>query len=166
MLIIFIISQRKNIPSIKKSVEALAELCGRAIDTPYERVYTFSTPQELCCASDEELAKCTLGYRLPYIKDAISRVVSGELNLDTLAQLDNEALMAALQSVKGVGEKVGNCVMLFAYGRTFRVPVDTWIKKIIAEKFNGENQFLQYGENAGVMQQYAFYYILQHKSEV
>lgn len=71
-----------------------------------------------------------------------------------------------LKQIKGVGNKVANCVMLFAYGRTSSVPVDTWIKRIIEDKYMGINPFASYGNNAGIMQQYAFYYAQHHKAEV
>ncbi len=55
--------------------------------------------------------------------------------------------------------------MLFAYSRMSCVPVDTWISRVIKEEYGGENPFPQYGENAGIMQQYVFYYMQQHKTK-
>ena len=74
-------------------------------------------------------------------------------------------LIAALEAVRGVGVKVANCVALFAYGRTACAPVDTWIKKVIQKEYQGQNPFARYGNAAGIMQQYFFYYAQSHKAE-
>ena len=57
-----------------------------------------------------------------------------------------------------VGEKVANCVALFSYGRTACVPVDVWISRAIDDDCCGTSPFDLYGENAGIIQQYIFYY--------
>lgn len=154
MLVSFIISQRKSIPAIKSCIEKLCESFGKKKDG----FYAFPTPKELFEADEAKLSACGLGYRLPYIRDAAEKVYKKELILDELCGLNDDELRETLKTVKGVGDKVANCVMLFAYHRTASVPVDTWVKKIMEEDYNGENPFLKYGEAAGIMQQYAFFY--------
>ena len=158
MLITFIISQRKSIPAISKSVEALAEKYGHPIETDYETIYSFPTPEEMAHASIDDLQKCSLGYRTPYIYDAIQKVVSGQLNLNAIADYSDEELFNELLTVHGVGKKVANCVCLFGYGRMARVPVDVWISRAVEEDCCGEDPFGLFEENAGIIQQYIFYY--------
>lgn len=159
MLISFIISQRKSIPAIKKSVEALCDLYGRKIIAAEsgETISTFPTPKSLSEASDSDLQKCGLGYRIPYVKQAAYRIATGDVNLDLLDSFSDEDLINTLKSFYGVGDKVANCIALFAYNRLDLAPVDTWIKKVINTKYNGVNPFPEYGEYAGVMQQYMFF---------
>ncbi len=154
MLISFIISQRKNIPAIKSCIEKICTNFGKKMDG----FYAFPTPKELFEADEKVLATCGLGYRLEYIRDAAEKVYKKELVLDELCRLSDDELRSALKTVKGVGDKVANCVMLFAYHRTASVPVDTWVKKIMEEDYCGGNPFPKYGEAAGIMQQYAFFY--------
>lgn len=163
MLITFIISQQKNIPAIKSCVDKLAKMYGNSVETPNETVYLFPTAAQMAdlCAGD--LEPCRLGYRTPYILDAISKVTSGSLDLDALASYDDMQLFTALKSVHGVGDKVANCIALFAYGRTSLVPVDTWIRKVIDGVYAGKNPFTVYGNAAGIMQQYIFYFAQQNK---
>lgn len=149
MLISFIISQRKSIPAIKSSVEKLCNLYGTNS--------LFPTPAQLKDASTGELASCGLGYRTEYVYEAVQRVYHNEINLDVIDKYDDEALLETLKTFKGVGDKVANCVLLFAYHRTGCAPIDTWIKKVIDTRYNGVNPFPQYGKYAGVMQQYIFY---------
>ena len=165
MVVSFIISQRKSIPAIIKSVEALCKVYGKPIQTEYELIYTFPTPEQLAIATPEGLKECSLGYRVPYVIDAVEKVLTKEIDLNNIAKLDDVSMLTELKKVKGIGDKVANCIMLFAYGRTASVPIDTWIQKIIEYKYNGENPFLAYGNNAGIIQQYAFYYVQQNKIE-
>ena len=158
MLLTFIISQRKSIPAIIKSVEALSKKYGHDIVTEQERLKAFPSPEEMKDATAEELAACGLGYRVKYILDAIQKVNSGELNLQAIAELPDNILLEKLQAVMGVGIKVANCIALFAYGRTACVPVDVWIFRAIEKECGGVSPFSLYGENAGIIQQYIFYY--------
>ncbi len=158
MLITFIISQRKSIPAIAKCVEALCEGFGEPLATGREVIYTFPTPCQLMAASTEELAACGLGYRLPYVRAAAELVGSGQLDLAALEAYGSEELLKALMCVHGVGVKVANCVALFAYGRLECAPVDVWIARAIEEGCGGVSPFPLYGDNAGVIQQYMFYY--------
>ena len=156
MLISFIISQRKSIPAIKKCIEMLCTEFGEAL-SGYDDLYRFPTAQELCAASEDKLRSCGLGYRLPYVSKACERILHNEINLESLNNLPDEELVATLKTFYGVGDKVANCAALFAYHRTSLAPVDTWIKKIIDTKYSGINPFGNYGNYAGIMQQYMFY---------
>lgn len=165
MLISFIISQRKSIPAISKSIELICERFGTPIITEKKTIYSFPRPVDLAKASIEELNECKLGYRSEYVKKAAEDVASGKIDLVALEQLDDEQLFESLKSFLGVGDKVANCVALFAYSRTSLAPVDTWIKKVIDKEYAGNNPFPAYGKIAGVIQQYIFYYAQMHKSE-
>ncbi len=165
MIVTFIISQRKSIPAIKRCVESLCKLYGKEIQTEREKLYTFPTPESIRSAEENELASCGLGYRLSYIQDAAAKIAGKEQLLEQWNELQDAELLAALKSIKGVGDKVANCIMLFAYGRTASAPVDTWINKVIEKKYNGINPFPAYGDTAGIAQQYIFYYSISHKNE-
>ena len=158
-LISYIISQRKSIPAIKSSVEKLCDLFGEEIETDYEKVSLFPSPEQLKNADEEILSSCGLGYRVPYILGVIDEALNERLPLTEWEKLSNEELFEKLCFLKGVGTKVANCVMLFAYHRTDRAPVDVWIKRVIDNEFNGINRFDDYGNDAGIVQQYVFYYV-------
>ena len=161
MLISFIISQRKSIPAIRSAVEKLCERYGSRDGD----VYLFPTPEQLIVATEEELKDSGLGYRVSYVRDAVEKVISGDFDLEKMSLLSDEELFGKLKEIRGVGDKVANCVMLFAYHRVGRAPVDTWIAKVIAEKYDGVNPFFRYGDVAGIMQQYVFF-AAQHEKYV
>lgn len=159
MLITFIISQRKNIPAISKSIELISQKFGTKIQTPVEEIFPFPTPDQLVAASEPDLKECSLGYRVPYVMDAVRRVGSGELDLESIADLGDVELFEELQKVCGVGKKVANCICLFAYSRHSLVPIDVWIARAIEEDMDGTDPFDAYGDNAGIIQQFVFYFM-------
>ena len=161
-LISFILSQQKRIPAIRNMVEHLACTYGEPIQSENEIVFCFPSPAALASA---DLKDCRMGYREKYVKST-SILINKQPDLfERWADLDDEALLLSLKELPGVGDKVANCVMLFAYGRTACAPIDTWIRKITDKEYSGKNPFPEYGDVAGILQQYAFYYAQQHKEE-
>ncbi len=158
MLITFLISQRKNIPAISRSIEQLSAAFGHPIATEYETIMSFPAPKELARANEEDLKKCGLGYRTPYVMDAVERILRGELKLSNLTSCSDEELLNRLKTVHGVGQKVATCVALFGYGRLSCAPVVVWIERAIEEEWHGRSLFDVYGKNAGIIQQYIYYY--------
>ncbi|MEA4999535.1 MAG: DNA glycosylase [Candidatus Limiplasma sp.] len=150
----FILSQRKNLKAIRLSMETLAAAYGAPI--PGSARNAFPAPARLAACTEAELRALGLGYRAPYILDAARRVASGALDLAAIAALPDEALLAALMQVNGVGMKVADCVMLFAYARYRRAPVDVWIRRVIDQVYGGASPFAGYGAYAGIYQQYLF----------
>lgn len=167
-MISYIISQRRSIPSITTSVERISALCGKKIKAPAmkapfvnplrEEYCAFPSPSELACLSLEQIEGTGVGYRTPYIAQAAAGFACGMLDPDSLASLDDEALYKALTAMYGVGTKVANCVMLFAFARTSRFPVDVWIQRIVDRYYGGSFDCSRYPDTAGIMQQFMFYY--------
>ncbi len=160
MLISFIISQRKNIPAIKASIEKLSELAGEKIgkDPEGKDIYSFPTPAQLSKLSVSELSGCSLGYRDKYVYRAAQDVVSGVVKLKDWESLDDEGLMQALLGLYGVGVKVANCEILFGYHRLDAFPKDVWINRVLEQHYAGGFPFERYVPYNGVMQQYLFFY--------
>ena len=164
----YIISQRRSIPSITTSVERISKLCGKKIKAPKlespfvapleKEYYAFPTPEELNKLSYKELENTGVGYRAPYIARAAEEFSSGKLDPEALSSLSDDALYKALTAMYGVGTKVANCVMLFAFARTGRFPVDVWIQRIEDRYYNGHFDCSPYPDTAGIMQQFMFYY--------
>lgn len=162
----FIISQNNNIPRIKNSIEKLCLFYGEKMDSKYGEYYAFPTVDKFVLATDETLKKAGLGYRVGYIKSVANEILNG-FNLEKLKALSTKDLKSKLISLKGVGEKVADCVTLFGFHRSDSFPVDTWIEKVYKENFNGTltdrskitAYFIdEFGENAGYFQQYLFYF--------
>ena len=82
---------------------------------------------------------------------------------------EEENLFNELMKFPGVGAKVADCIMLFATPCKNRFPIDTWIKKIMEEKYamkveskkdkDKVQKFVEvkFSPYAGIAQQYLFY---------
>jgi len=167
-LVSFIISQNNNIPRIRKIADTLAKMYGRRME---DGAYAFPTPEELADVSLDDLLRCNTGYRAKYIMDAVKNVTSGAIDLEALTKLSTDAVREALMGLKGVGGKIADCALLFAYGRFEVFPTDVWIKRVAQYfYFDRQNASIteihklaqnRFGEYAGFAQQYLYVYARQ-----
>ena len=156
-LITFTLSQRKNIPAIKRSVEALCQRAGSVIGSfRGENIYAFPTAEGLSALSLEDLQGCSLGYRAAYVWDTTRRFALGVESVERLAALPDEGLYKALCNLKGVGKKIALCTMLFGFGRSDAFPVDVWMDRMLADEYPGGFDYERYRPHNGIMQQYLF----------
>lgn len=160
MLITFLLSQRKSIPAIQKSVEALSRAAGTPIgEADGQTLYAFPTPAQLAALDDDTLAACGLGYRLPYIRQAAQVAAQNPALFDELAALDDAALREKLLSLHGVGPKIAQCVMLFGFHRMDSFPLDVWMNRVMDIHYPNGFPFDRYAPFNGVIQQYLFYFV-------
>ena len=165
MLYSFLISQNNNIPRIKKSIYLICERVGERKCFEGHFYYSFPTSKKMNSMSKEFYNDCGLGYRSEYIKILTECAVNGLI--DRLMCLNSVQIKQELLKIKGIGEKVADCVLLFGFHVTESFPVDVWIEKIYKENFNGKltdrkkitEYFINlFGQDAGYFQQYLFYY--------
>ncbi len=178
-LISFIISQNKQIPQIKQVVRNISEKFGsKSADnihlksdykciSDYQNLYIFPTIEQASHITEDDFRACKAGFRAPYLIDAVKNVKDGKVTSDKISTLSNEDALKMLMTIKGVGEKVANCVMLFSCGRRDAFPVDVWMKRIMEKRYFHEDTPKEkiaeygrekYGEYAGYAQQYLFIY--------
>ena len=153
-LVSFIISANNNIPRIKKIIEALCELLGERVGGGY----SFPTAEKIVSAGVEGLSPIRAGFRAKYIFDAACKVASGEVSLEHVKNCGYENALTELKKIKGVGDKVANCVLLFGFGYYNAFPIDVWVKRVISKYYGEGFDPKTLGEYAGVAQQYLFYY--------
>ena len=158
-LISFIISQNKNIPAIRKSIELLcAEVGNIQTDEEGRKFFVFPSPEEILALPDETLAACRLGYRCRYVKAAAAEVADGKLDLKKLQGEAEDTVLKALTAVLGIGVKVANCVSLFGLHHIDAFPVDVWIRRILDREYPAGYPIEKYRPYNGIYQQYMFYY--------
>ena len=153
-LISFIISQNNNIPRIKKIIESLCRLLG----DEKNGFYSFPTAKQIANAGIDALAPIKAGFRAKYIIDAAEKVNSGEISIENIRKMDYESAKNELKKIKGVGDKVANCVLLFGFGFYSAFPIDVWVKRVISKYYGEDFDPTTLGEYAGIAQQYLFYY--------
>lgn len=166
MLISFIISAANNIPRISKTIENISKAYGKEILFNGEKYYLFPTPEELSKASIEDLRRLNLGFRDKYIYAVTQKVLSGDINLESINKLPIKEAKKELMKLPGVGAKVADCILLFSMNKKEAFPVDTWIKKVMNELYIESTNITKineyasekFGSYAGIAQQYLFYY--------
>lgn len=152
-LISFIISQNNNIKRITGIIDRLCESFGRKV----KGGYSFPDAKALAALTVDDLAPLRAGFRAKYIIDAAVKVNSGQVDFDKIALLPDDEARGALKVIKGVGDKVADCVLLFGLHRLSAVPKDVWIKRVISHYYpDGLPECV--GAYAGIAQQYLFDY--------
>src|SRR5438477_985165 len=131
----FICSSMKQVAHIRQISRKLRERFGEERKIVNHVVFTFPSAKRIAASSEKELRKCALGYRAKNLLATARLIASGDVDLEKLAALPDVDLRARLCELPGVGAKVANCVMLFAYERLRAFPIDVWIERVLREKY-------------------------------
>ena len=167
----FILSSTKQIVQIQQIVELLCERFGSPVVTPpgNAAAHAFPSAERLAAATEAELRACKMGFRAPSLLAAARQVATREIDLRALHCCTVEEARERLTQLPGVGPKIANCVLLFAYGFQRAFPVDVWVMKALRQLYFPKrrpsprrlDRFVatHFGPNAGYAQQYLFHYI-------
>lgn len=156
-LVCFILSQNNHIPRIRATVGRLCAALGERGEFCGREYFTFPSSERMAQEDAEFYRKIGAGYRAEYLVRTAREIADG-------AELSPRT---KLTDFYGVGQKVADCVSLFAFHKTERFPVDTWLEKVYREDFGGTEKSraaitrffeTKFGENSGYFQQYLFYY--------
>ncbi len=149
----FIISQNNNIPRIKGIIDRLCTALGE----PIEDGYTFPDAKTVAEAGIDALAPLRAGFRAKYIIDAAEKVSSGEVDFNKIFNSGIDEGRNELIKIKGVGEKVAQCTLLYGFGKVDAFPVDVWVKRIMQELYPDGLPECANGVR-GIAQQYLFHW--------
>jgi N-glycosylase/DNA lyase len=161
----FITSSMKQVAHIRAMSLAIRERFGAAVED--SEINAYPAFEVLAKASESSLRECGLGYRAENLLKTAGMLADGQLDLEDIAKLPTSKLRQTLQTLPGVGVKVANCILLFAYERLDAVPIDTWIHRILLAMRKGRKgtpaQLAAYAQHrlgpyAGYVQQYLFHH--------
>ncbi|HEY3856281.1 MAG TPA: DNA glycosylase [Verrucomicrobiae bacterium] len=167
----FICSSTKQVAQIQQIVDLLCQRFGERLDAGDKSIdaYAFPAAARIAEASEAELRECKLGFRAPYLLGTACAVASGKISLPQLSQLSLTEAREALVELPGVGLKIADCVLLFAYGFPQAFPVDVWIARALREIYFPKRRpkpprlrkFIEtyFGPHSGYAQQYLFHYM-------
>lgn len=169
----FILSSHSNIPRIKKTIEKLSENFGTKVTLGIDEAYSFPSAGVIASADLRTLRKLGLGFRAGYLKESARKVSSGRFDLMGLGALSYDKAKDKLLTLKGIGEKVADCVLLFAFKKFEAFPVDVWIKRgmerlyfrgrIVRPKEIASFARGHFGRYAGYAQEYLYHYLRHEK---
>jgi len=191
----FILSSTKQIVQIRQIVSHLCERFGEpleslgnaghrpgSLETPAGNEpgrcpalqFTFPTPQRIAATTEAELRACKMGFRAPSLLAAARQIADGHFDLEKIRGLDYAAARAELMKLRGVGGKIADCVLLFAYGFDSAFPVDVWVERALQELYFPRRRANEkrlrkfaathFGPHAGYAQQYLFHYMRMRRS--
>ena len=165
----FVCSSMKQVAHIRQISLALRNRFGDQRKIGSRAVHTFPSPQRIARASESQLRECKLGYRAKNLRATAQLVSSGECDLEAWSELPDGGLRKNLCDLPGVGVKIANCVMLFAYERLRAFPIDVWIERVLRQHYFPRRKKMTtrqlcefseayFGEHGGYAQQYLFHY--------
>jgi N-glycosylase/DNA lyase len=175
----FILSATKQIVQIRQIVANLCECFGDRLapeptnagqfEFPHNLNYAFPSAEKIAGLTEAQLRNCKMGFRAPNLLAAARQIAGDHLDLQRLRHLSYAEAQTELMKLRGVGEKIADCVLLFAYGFDSAFPVDVWIERALRTLYFprrrvSEKKLLHFaathfGPHAGYAQQYLFHYM-------
>jgi len=187
----FILSSTKQIVQIRQIVALLCKRFGDPLTRPADTLsppggerdgargtftsgenhllHSFPTAERLASVTEAELRTCKMGFRAPHLLAAARRIADGKFDLERLRHLTLAEARGELMTMRGVGGKIADCVLLFAYGFDGAFPVDVWVERALRELYFprrrvGDKRLrhfaaTHFGPHAGYAQQYLFHYM-------
>lgn len=165
----FITSSMKQVAHIRQMSQAIRSRYGAPVETADGTLFAYPSAERIANASEAELRECKLGYRAKNLLGTARMIASGEVDLARIEKMDDADALTELRRLPGVGEKVANCVVLFAFGRLRAFPIDVWIERVLRETYfkrkrnvtaNRLRDFSRkhFGDFGGYAQQYLFHH--------
>jgi len=170
-LLAFLLSSTKPIAQIRMLLQRLAETFGEPLPESSRRAIPHWN--RLAAVPETALRELGLGYRAKYV-----HAVAKELQrrppqwLDSLAALPYQDGRRALMALPGIGGKIADCVLLFAFAKVEAFPIDTWILKVLRQIYGLSDLHprqlehfaqLHFAPAPGLAQQYLFAWIRESK---
>ncbi len=168
----FITSSMKQVAHIRAMSLAIRKRFGLVVEG--SEINAYPDFEVLAKATEPALRACGLGYRAENLLKTSRLLADGTIDLEAIAKQPTARLRQTLQMLPGVGVKVANCILLFAYERLDAVPIDTWIHRILLAMRKGRSGTpavlaayarRRLGPYAGYVQQYLFHHARQSKRE-
>ena len=179
----FILSSTKQIVQIRQIIALLCErfgepICSGGLRPPSDgtqsavtdrRYNSFPLPEKIASLTETELRACKMGFRAPHLLAAARQIAEGKLDLEKVRGLALAEARTELMKLHGVGGKIADCVLLFAYGFDSAFPVDVWVERALRQLYFPRRRVSEkklrhfaathFGPHAGYAQQYLFHYM-------
>jgi N-glycosylase/DNA lyase len=164
----YLLSSSNRVERIDSLVKEIARRWGKSHTVAGRQVHALPAPGQLARCDEPGIRSCGAGFRSPFLLRAARRIAAGEIDLESIGRMPYEQAKQTLMTLDGVGDKIADCVLLFAFSKFEAFPVDVWIKKAIQQIYfdsrpinNKEiRRFARehFGRYAGYAQEYIYYY--------
>jgi N-glycosylase/DNA lyase len=165
----FITSSMKQVAHIAQISHTLRRRFGKRVEYQGRELFAYPSPEALASLEEADLRACALGYRAALLLGAARKIAAGEVDLQAIATMDDDAAREELCRLPGVGVKVANCALLFAFERLRAFPIDVWIERVLRETYFQNKRRITarrlrdfsasyFGDFGGYAQQYLFHH--------
>lgn len=163
-----ICSANNSIKRWTNSINDLKKECGFAHDFAGKTYYSFPDEEMFLQIPEDKLKTFGVGYRSSYMLNSTKHILFAEDYHKKIFNMSYKDAYDEIIKLEGVGPKVADCILLYAYNKHEAYPVDVWINRITTYLyFNGQKptnkkimEFAQdkFGEYSGYIQLYLFNY--------
>ncbi|MCL4325687.1 MAG: hypothetical protein M1481_02490 [Candidatus Thermoplasmatota archaeon] len=164
----YITSIASNIKKIGKTIDNLSCLSTEAQRLGNVTGHPFPDVDQFLALKESDFIRSGMGFRVKYIINFQKFFKKEERLFYQIGDMDYREGMKLLLGVKGIGEKVADCILLFGFGKLEAFPVDRWIQRALIQVYNDDidkttRQYLKkfamdrFGSYAGYVQQYLFH---------
>jgi N-glycosylase/DNA lyase len=167
-LVGFVCSQVSNIPRISRNMASVAEAYGERVELDGRFLHRFPSAERLAAVGEDGLFALGLGFRARYLAKIADNVANGDVDLAALRLAPYGEAKAALTQMKGIGDKVADCVLLFSLDKMEGFPIDRWVMRALVDWYGHEEKARygdllswaqeRWGNRAGYVQQYLFHH--------
>ena len=117
---------------------------GKKIEVDKKTIYLFPETEILANAKLEDLLACKLGFRAKFLKGAANILANNDLS-KRIKKMSEDNARRSLLEIKGVGEKIADCVLVFSLSFDNITPLDVWGKRVLT-RFYKLNPKMKYEE--------------------
>ncbi len=129
----FILSIQSNIPLIHRRVAALSKSYGEKTSFEGREMRSFPPADKIYEKGMEKLKELKLGFRTKFVFAAAEHFCTREIS----ERLSTTDMRKELLEIKGVGDKVADCIMLYGLHDLSVFPMDVWILRVIEKAYGG-----------------------------
>jgi N-glycosylase/DNA lyase len=156
----YVLATNANVKRIAGMVDSVCRTFGNDLGGRH------SFPSARAIADNYELiTQCKLGYREKRFIELAEKVADRVIIPEDLARMDYKECSSSLMDINGVGNKVADCVSLFAYGHLNAFPIDARIERVLHDQYGIRGNYKQlssfaserFGRYAGYAQELLYH---------
>ncbi len=131
----FICSSNSSIQNIKNMLVRLCQKFGNKVEFEGRQFSTFPSAERLANVTTKDLLSCGLGFRAKYVREAIKAVNLEKIEFESIRKMDYKSALETLKTVRGIGNKIADCILLFSLDKMESFPIDRWTQRILQKYY-------------------------------
>jgi len=132
----YLLATNANVKRIAAMVDSVCRTFGNDLGGRF----SFPGPEDIF--DNRHLIKgCRLGYREGRFIELAEKVADGTIRMDRLSDAGYDECFHSLIEINGIGNKVADCISLFAFGHLNAFPIDARIERVLRERYGAVGNY-------------------------